>query len=79
MKTGRIFVIVLAVIITSAFILPNQIKACGRLITFTGLPGRTSSRYIQQGMTENGYQRSVISTGPAGNTASHSTLITMLN
>ena len=76
MKTGRIFAIVLVVIIAGAFMPSNQVQARGRFTTFTGPRGRTGSRSVQRGWTSSGYQRSVSTTGPGGNTYSHSSTTT---
>ncbi len=77
MKRGRILVIVLAVAIVTAFMPSNQAQGRGRSTTFTGPRGRTCNRSVQRGMTSDGYQRTVNTTGPGGNNISHSTTTTI--
>jgi len=76
MKTGRIFVVIMAVIIAGIFMLPSPVQARGRFTTFTGPRGRTGSRSVQRGWTSSGYQRNVSTTGPGGNTYTHSSTTT---
>ncbi|GEM_PF-5860937 len=67
---------VILVVVVGIFLSPNSALARGRFTTFTGPRGRSATRSVQSGMTSSGYHRNVTTTGPAGNTYSHSSTTT---
>ena len=72
----KVLMNVILVFVVGIFLSPNNGLARGRFTTFTGPKGRSATRSVQRGMTSSGYHRNVTTTGPGGNTYSHSSTTT---